>query len=204
MSCKNLSPPPPAGSFPTFSILHDPLRLEFCWFHGPSIISTASNVVFWTCFRAKTCCVVCHAYCFCYGGTNMARKNVWKTTFHSTLRWFNFSQSASRKNNRKAFEGASMEPTNLNSSISLILRLVGVNSWFAMSLSKIQINDFPDKTFTRWEQPHFEVHLQVSDWYTNECKSYSCSKFRKCLYIYSAAAMLVGKRIPSSPFSQIT
>ena len=27
-------------------------------------------------FCAKTCCVVCHAYCFCYGGTNMARKNV--------------------------------------------------------------------------------------------------------------------------------
>ena len=27
-------------------------------------------------FRAKTCCVVCHAYCFCYGETNMARKNV--------------------------------------------------------------------------------------------------------------------------------
>ena len=28
---------------------------------------------------------VCHSYCFCYGGTNMARKNVWKTTFHSTF-----------------------------------------------------------------------------------------------------------------------
>ena len=28
------------------------------------------------------------------------------------LRWFNFSQSGSRKNNRKVFEGASMEPTN--------------------------------------------------------------------------------------------
>ena len=35
-------------------------------------------------FCAKTCCVVCHAYCFCYGGTNMAWKNVRKTTFHST------------------------------------------------------------------------------------------------------------------------
>ena len=44
------------------------------WFRGPSIISVASNLVFWTFFRAKTCCVVCHAYCFCYGGTNMARK----------------------------------------------------------------------------------------------------------------------------------
>ena len=27
------------------------------------------------------------------------------------LKWFNFSQSGSRENNRKAFEGASMEPT---------------------------------------------------------------------------------------------
>ena len=27
------------------------------------------------------------------------------------LRWFNFSQSGSRKNNRKTFEGASVEPT---------------------------------------------------------------------------------------------
>ena len=65
-------------------------------------------------FRAKTCCVVCHAYCFCYCGTNMARKNVWKEP-HSIrlLRWCNISQSGSRKNNRKAFERASMEPTKL-------------------------------------------------------------------------------------------
>ena len=82
-----------------------------CWFHGPRIISAASNVVFWTFFRAKTCCVVCHAYCFCYGRTKMARKNVWKPHSIRLLRWFNFSQSGSRKNNRKAFEGASMEPT---------------------------------------------------------------------------------------------
>ena len=27
------------------------------------------------------------------------------------LRWFNFSQSGNRKNNRKTFEGASVEPT---------------------------------------------------------------------------------------------
>ena len=31
---------------------------------------------FLTIFCAKTCCVVCHAYSFCYGGTNMTRKNV--------------------------------------------------------------------------------------------------------------------------------
>ena len=63
-------------------------------------------------FRARTCCVVCHAYCFCYVRTKMARKNVWKSPFIRLLRWFNFSQSGSRKNNRKALEGASMEPTN--------------------------------------------------------------------------------------------
>ena len=68
-----------------------------CWFHRPSIISAASNVVFWTFFRAKTCCVACHVYCFYYGGTNMARKDVWKPHSIRLLRWFNFSQSGSRK-----------------------------------------------------------------------------------------------------------
>ena len=35
------------------------------------------------------------------------------------LRQFNFSQSGSRKNNRKAFEGASMEPTILSATIEV-------------------------------------------------------------------------------------
>ena len=65
-------------------------------------------------FGVKTCCVVCHAYCFCYGGTNMARKMSENIDSIGLLRWFNFSQSGSRKNNRKAFEGASMEPTSFN------------------------------------------------------------------------------------------
>ena len=82
-----------------------------CWFHGPSIISAASYVVFWTFLSAKTCCVVCHSNSFCYSGTNMARKNDWKPHSIRLLRWFNFSQSGSRKNNRKSFEGASIEPT---------------------------------------------------------------------------------------------
>ena len=75
-------------------------------------------------FRAKTYCVVCHAYCFCYDGTNIARKsvrklhfNVWNLHFIRLLRWFNLSQSGSRKNNRKAFEGASMEPTNQKTGV---------------------------------------------------------------------------------------
>ena len=41
-----------------------------------------------------------------YGG-----KNVLKPHSIRLFRWFNFSQSESRKNNRKAFEGASMGPT---------------------------------------------------------------------------------------------
>ena len=63
-------------------------------------------------FRAKTCWVVCNAYCFCYVRTNMVQRNVWKKP-HSIrlLRWFKFSQSGSKKNNRKTFEGASVEPT---------------------------------------------------------------------------------------------
>ena len=83
------------------------LTTQPCWFHGLNIISAASNVVFWTFFRAKTCCVVCHAYCFCYGGTNMAGRNVWKTTFHSTF----------------AFEGTSMEPTTKRHLHSVLHRL---------------------------------------------------------------------------------
>ena len=48
------------------------------------MISAASNLVFRTFFRNKTCCVVCHSYCFCYSATNMARTNVQNTTFDST------------------------------------------------------------------------------------------------------------------------
>ena len=71
-----------SGNIATPDLRFSPSRMLSFWFHGPRIISAASNVVFWKFFLAKTCCVVCHAYyCFCYGGTNMARKNVWKTTF---------------------------------------------------------------------------------------------------------------------------
>ena len=83
------------------SIFHETLQRRSCWFHGPRIISASSNVVFWTFSRAKTCWVVCNAYCSCDGRTNMARKNVWKPHSIPLLRLFNFSQSGSRKNNRK-------------------------------------------------------------------------------------------------------
>ena len=53
-------------------------ELKRCWFHGPVIISAVANVVFWTFFGAKTCCVACHSYCFCYGGTSMAPKKCLK------------------------------------------------------------------------------------------------------------------------------
>ena len=84
-----------------------------CWFHGPRIISAASNLVFWTFFRAKTCCLVCHSYCVCYSATNMARK---KPRSIQLLRWFDISQSENRKNNSKTFERASVEPTNQTTS----------------------------------------------------------------------------------------
>ena len=85
-----------------------------CWFHGPNIISAASNVVFWTFFRSETCCIVCHTYCFCYGGTNMARKMSEKPHSIRLLRWFKQEQ----ENSRKAFEGASMEATILDFRMS--------------------------------------------------------------------------------------
>ena len=92
-----------------------------CWFHGPRIISAASNVAFWTFFRAKTCCVVCHAYCFCYGGTNMARKNVWKPHSNRLLRWFNCSQSETRKTIEKPLKEL---PWNQQSKTNLYMVIV--------------------------------------------------------------------------------
>ena len=32
---------------------------------------------------------------------------------------------------------------------------------------------------------------------SKKCNSYSCSKFRKSPYVYIAAAMLIGKRVPT-------
>ena len=54
-------------------------------------------------FRAKTCCADCHSYCFCCSATSR----------------FDFSQSENRKNNKKAFEGFSVEPTTLVSRLLL-------------------------------------------------------------------------------------
>ena len=65
--------------------VHNVVRHLYCWFHGSRIILAALNLVFWTFFCAKTCCVVCHLYFFCYNATNMARRNVQKTTFDSTF-----------------------------------------------------------------------------------------------------------------------
>ena len=52
-----------------------------------------------------------------YSATNMARKMSKKPCSIPLLRWFNFSQSENRKNNRKIFERASMEPTNQGTSV---------------------------------------------------------------------------------------
>ena len=57
------------------------------------------NLVFWTFFRAKICCVVCHSY---YSAT--------KPHSIRLLRRFDFSQSENRKK-RKTFQGASVEAT---------------------------------------------------------------------------------------------
>ena len=71
-------------------------------------------------FSRQTCCVVCHAYCFCYGGTDMAQKMSEKPHSIRLLRWFNFNQPGSRENNRKAFGGASMEPIIAFTTLSTI------------------------------------------------------------------------------------
>ena len=84
-------------------------------------------MVFWTFFRAKTCWVVCNTYCFCYVEQIWRKKMSEKPHSIRLLRWFNFSQSRSRKNNRKISEGASVEPTivdnNSSESLSIGLKL---------------------------------------------------------------------------------
>ena len=40
----------------------------------PRIKNHLSSLVFWTFLCVKTCCAVCHSYCFCHSATNMARK----------------------------------------------------------------------------------------------------------------------------------
>ena len=90
-------------------ILEIPFVIEYCWFHG-----SRANLILWTFFRAITCCLVCHSYCFSYGAANMAQKMSKNPPFDSTqLRWFDLSQSERRKNNGKTFEGTSVEPTKL-------------------------------------------------------------------------------------------
>ena len=39
--------------------------------------------------------------------------------------------------------------------------------------------------------------------YSNKCKSYDCAKLRKSPYIYIAAAMLMGRRMPISPKGRV-
>ena len=75
-------------------------------------------------------------------------------------------------------------------------------SWFAMTSSKINLRTFLTKVSHNVNDSILKnlCKVQVD---TNKCKSYSCSKFRKSSYIYIAVAMLVGKRMPTSPFSHI-
>ena len=63
-------------------------------------------------FHAITYCVVCHSYC------SVTAQQVWRERMSKKSRsirlsrLLEFSQSENRKDNRKTFEGASMEPTN--------------------------------------------------------------------------------------------
>ena len=49
----------------------------------------------------------------------MARKNVRKTTFHSTFEMIQLQPIREQKNKRKAFEGASVEPTKTDPRANL-------------------------------------------------------------------------------------
>ena len=89
------------------------LRLV-CWFHGPTIIWAVSILAFWTFFWRQNLLRSLSRLLLLLWWNKYGAKNVWKHRFHWTFEMFNFSQSGSRRNNRKAFEGASMEPTSFN------------------------------------------------------------------------------------------
>ena len=55
------------------------------WFHGPGIISAASNVVFWTFFLLQNLLCTLSRLLFLLRWNKCGAKNVWKTTFHSTF-----------------------------------------------------------------------------------------------------------------------
>ena len=55
--------------------------------------------------------LLCRSYCFSYGATNTARKNIRKTTFHSTFEIIRLKPIRKKENNRKTFEETSVEPT---------------------------------------------------------------------------------------------
>ena len=50
--------------------------------------------------------------------------------------------------------------------------------WFALTPSKIQINDFFDKIFTKCKQPDFERFLKVSGRYTVKTRKEEHKKLR--------------------------
>ena len=64
--------------------LANPGHLIYFWSQGPSIISEASNVVFWTFFRAKLAVLFVTPIVSAMV-KQIWREKVWKTTFHSTF-----------------------------------------------------------------------------------------------------------------------
>ena len=89
-------------------------------------------------FRAKTCCVVCHSYCFCYSATNMARKMSKKPRSIRLLRRFDFSQAENRKTIEKPLKELPWNQQNkFSCRIFLVpLHLQTLNLIFLIGLKK--------------------------------------------------------------------
>ena len=74
------------------------------------------------------------------------------------LRWFNFSQSGSRKNNRNTFEGASVEPTTQT--------IKGTFVKFSFITEWMNMNEYMIELWCFWRTS--DSHYSLSSWYTSE------------------------------------
>ena len=87
-------------------------RKLFCFIVGSTDRASSQQLQMWfseNFFAPKFCRVVCHPRPYLFVSATV--EQIWREKMSENHIPFSFSQSGSRKNNRKAFEGASIEPT---------------------------------------------------------------------------------------------
>ena len=110
----------------------------------------------------------------------MARKNVKKKQCSiRLLRWFDFSQSENKKNNRNTFEGASVEPTRWYNNTNKTGFLFGTLSmchgdqlrWLKKSLKDDKVSSWPLTNHVRFYRFfHLKrIHMYTFSWRSGYC-----------------------------------